>query len=342
MDPIEVFREQAKTATALMMEQMNQWIDVCCEKLKTNIIPPPASLSFVQSIRPKTLPPPPVVYDYGKLFASSATVQPPKDKEEEDDDDFALEFSSEKGKKPKKRLVEDEEEHSGEIDEEEEEESFINDEPSDEEHSSSSSDVLSPVHRKMVPEVGTRSKRARKAPNRFSPSRDIDQAKRDDKKAERSGVSLGNRRITKSDKEEWELVRQKSASAQRRNKWFRSRWGDQLEMVIRAGLGRESENNAAPRALWDDIAETPNSFKFGKAAVHSQECAFCGAKRMCTWKMRDPQGKQHYMGVCCANLAKSWQAFQEARPVEEDLEQMDRLFEEVRKAHVEKGNYNKK
>jgi hypothetical protein len=132
-------------------------------------------------------------------------------------------------------------------------------------------------------------------------------------------------------------VRHRSAGAQNRNQWFRRRWGNQLD-AIRAGLGRESEHNQAPRELWDAIGEAPHQFDFRSCSVTKTACAFCGAKRMCTWKT-EYEGETLHMGVCCANLARAWQAFQIARQDKDALETMDHLFDCVVNAHTNKNNY---
>lgn len=246
---------------------------------------------------------------------------PPKEKEE------LFPVASEEEDVPR-YLKRTQEENSQELSESSSSDSFINDDEEEEQEplsSESSSPPPPPVHR---------SKRVRKVPRRFSPSR-ATEAKKEDQKAERTSVALGKRSDT--EKDQWHMVRQKTLNVQNRNKWFRSRWGDQLDM-IRSGLGRESENNMGPRALWDAIGEKPERFDFRSCGVTTTKCALCGAKRMCTWKTYH-DGEMHYMGVCCANLAKCWQSFSVARLNMESLAEMDELFEKVREAHVAKTKY---
>lgn len=323
MDPVDIWKEQVGVAVALFCEQVLQWTDNCVAQLKNaqRQLPP--------------LPPPP----------SLPSLPPPKDKEELSDSGVIIHFEEEEDEQEKEQKktnkrpsLEEQEENSQELSDSSDSDSFINDkeeEEEEEEELSSSNRSPSPVHRSLIPKSGRNgSGRVRKAPRRFSPSR-VSDAKKDDEKAERKGISIGKR----SDKEqdEWQLVQKKTSAQQKRNKWFRSRWGDQLD-AIRSALGRESETNMAPRALWDAIEEKPERFDFRNCSMERTICAFCGALRRCTWKTYY-DGDMHYMGGCCANLAKTWQSFSVARLNMEPLAEMDELFEKVQDAHVAKSKY---
>lgn len=323
MDPVAIWEEQVGVALALFVEQTTQWTKACVANLrnaqkKSTPPPPPPSLPLP---RPSWAP----VVD----FASLMTVPPPPPPKE---------------KEELYQQYEEEEENSQELSESSSSsDSFIDDEPesveSSNEEEEDQEDAPPPVHHRAVAPA-TSKKRARKAPNRYSPSRTSD-AKRDDAEAELSGVSLG-KRSRRDGADDWNLVRNKSMEAQDRNAWFRSRWGHQLQHVVRAGLGNETKNNEAPRELWDAIGKRPRAFDFRSCFSKETKCAFCGAKRVCTWKSMHA-GRNIYMGVCCANLAKAWQAFQMARQDEEEsLETMDRLFDCVMNAHMAKNDYYRK
>lgn len=321
MDPVEAFRQQCK----VFVGQLNTLFDNACDQL----IAINRQISSLQKLPP---------------------TQVSKEKEEfyndGDDDDIIVDASPPAKPSSKRALFQEEEEHSAELIDSSSSsgDDFINDdEPSvassEEKENSSSIPPPPPLHRSLIPAAATAvsNKRARKTPRRFSPSR-VEEAKKADTKAERSGIDLGGRRETKADQEQWQVLRQKPLDVQNRNSWFRSRWGNQLD-VFRSGLGNETENNHGPRVLWDDIGSAPEQFDF-RSCFKNTKCAFCGAKRTCTWKVTQTvTGNLYYMGVCCALLAKAWKAFQEARATEKRVEEMDRLFGEVQDAHIAKGNY---
>jgi hypothetical protein len=347
MDPIEVFRQQCKVFLDLTLGQLNTLIDNACDQMIARNRQLLSLPKLPQEAPAWTTP------SYASLWAQPPPPPPtqvPKEKEEFYDDDDIIVDASPPAKPSSKRALfqDDEEEHSAELIDSSSSSSgddFINDEEepsvasSEEEENSSSIPPPPPLHRSLIPAAAvSNNKRARTAPRRFSPSR-VEEAKKADTKAERSGIELGGRRKTKADQEQWQRLRQEPLGVQDRNSWFCGRYGNQLD-AFRSGLGNETENNHGPRVLWDTIGSVPEQFDFRSCFNRNTECAFCGAKRTCTWKVTQKvTGNLYYMGVCCALLAKAWKAFQEARSTETRVEEMDRLFGEVQDAHIAKGNY---
>lgn len=329
MKPTQIWKEQVGAALALFCEQVQQWTDNCVAQLEN------AQRQLPPMPVPVPLPPPPPK-DKEELSDSGVIIHFEEEEEEEENVPRPLKKTNKRPSFQQEEEEEEGEENSQELSDSSDSDSFINDkeeEEDDEEELSSSDRSPSPVHRSLIPKSG-RSGRIRKAPRRFSPSR-VSDAKKDDEKAERKGISIGKR----SDKEqdEWQLVQKKTLAQQKRNKWFCSRWGDQL-VAIRSALGRESETNMAPRALWDAIEEKPERFDFRNCSMEKTICAFCGAQRRCTWKTYYDDDI-HYMGACCASLAKTWQSFSVARLNMKSLAEMDKLFEAVQDAHVAKSKY---
>lgn len=331
-DPLDIFQEQVSASCALMVEQLQQWAAVAVEQLKN-----------AQRI--------------AAAAAAVPAVQVPKEKEEmwsieevEEEEEELPHIASRKRSLnvEEEQEEEEQEEHSGEISFGEDSDSFINDEPSEHEeeeeeeesNSAAAAAAAPPRHRQEI--SGNNNKRIRKVPQRYSPTKTIVQSKKEDAKAELKGIELGGRRATKGEDQEWNLVRKKTPIEQKRNRWFQTRWGDHLDLVIRAGLGRETINNMEPREIWDNMAKKPETFEI-KSLSHPMRdyCVFCGDKRFCSSRLMF-DNKISYMGSCCARLARAWKAFQTALPEEESLKKMDRLFEEVRAAHVAKGQRKNK
>lgn len=141
---------------------------------------------------------------------------------------------------------------------------------------------------------------------------------------------------TKYDEDAWRLIKGKSWSAQKRNPWFRKRYYDGLERV-RDNLGHQS-NNAEPRALFDQMAISPDHWRFNDISPGKYGlCAGCNYKKSCTLAGITMGGANRFFGDRCGGLAQAWCAFHTARIEQAPLKELDRLYANILKAQASKA-----